>query len=72
LGEKICSRRIYLFFKGVRRCRGQVWRELRSVRVFSKNRASNFFWSVGKGVPFEMLNFLFTTERKKTFSLLKT
>ena len=30
------------------------WRELRSVRVFSKNRASNFFWSVGKGVPSEM------------------
>jgi len=30
------------------------WRELRSIRVFSKNRASNFFWSVGKGVATEM------------------
>jgi hypothetical protein len=54
LGKKICSRRTYLFFKGVRRCRGQVWRKLRSVSVFSKNCASNFFWSVGKGVAIEM------------------
>ena len=30
------------------------WRKLRSVRVFSKNCASNFFWSVGKGVASEM------------------
>ena len=30
------------------------WHELRSVRVFSKNCASNFFWSVGKGVAIEM------------------
>ncbi len=30
------------------------WRKLRSVRVFSKNCASNFFWSVGKGVAIEM------------------
>jgi hypothetical protein len=29
------------------------WRKLRSVRVFSKNCASNFFWSVGKGVATE-------------------
>ena len=54
LGKKICSRRTYLFFKGVRRCRGQVWRKLRSVRVFSKNCASNFFRSFGKGVAIEM------------------
>ena len=30
------------------------WHELRSVRVFFENRASNFFWSVGKGVATEM------------------
>ena len=30
------------------------WRKLRSVRVFSKNCASNFFWSVGKGVGIGM------------------
>jgi len=30
------------------------WRKLRSVRVFSKNCANNFFWSVGKGVTSEM------------------
>gem|GEM_PF-3897193 len=30
------------------------WRKLRSVRVFSKNCASNFFYSVGKGVAYEM------------------
>jgi hypothetical protein len=29
------------------------WHELRSVRVFFENRASNFFWSVGKGVAIE-------------------
>jgi hypothetical protein len=29
------------------------WRKLRSVRVFYKNCASNFFRSVGKGVAFE-------------------
>ena len=34
------------------------WRKLRSVRVFSKNCANNFFWSVGKGGAFEMQNFL--------------
>ena len=66
-GKKICSRRTYLFFKGVRRCRGQVWRKLRSVRVFSKNCASNFFWSVGKGVAFEMLNYRFN--RRERFIL---
>jgi hypothetical protein len=36
-GKKICSRRICLFFKGVRLCLGQVWRKLRSVRVFFLN-----------------------------------
>ena len=71
MGKKICSRRTYLFFKGVRRCRGQVWRKLRSVRVFSKNCASNFFWSVGKGVVIGTENDLFTTERMKIFSLLE-
>jgi hypothetical protein len=30
------------------------WRKLRSIRVFSKNCASNFFLSVGKGVASEM------------------
>jgi len=53
-GKKFAHGVLICFFKGVRRCRGQVWRELRSVRVFSKNRASNFFWSVGRGVATEM------------------
>jgi hypothetical protein len=48
LWEKICSRPVYLFFTGVRRCRGHVWRKLRSVRVFSKNCASNFFGALAK------------------------
>ena len=43
------------------------WRKLRSVRVFSKNCASNFFWSVGKGVAFEMLNYRFN--RRERFIL---
>jgi hypothetical protein len=66
-GKKICSRRIYLFFKGVRRCRGKVWHELRSVRVIApinvplrpspslrmtKFRAGSFFLERREGVPY--------------------
>ena len=41
------------------------WRKSRSVRVFSKNCASNFFWCVGKGVATEKLKRQFTTKRKR-------
>ena len=40
------------------------WRKLRSVRVFSKNCASNFFWSVGKGGVNWNVKLPFTTKRK--------
>ena len=40
------------------------WRKSRSVRVFSKNCASNFFWSDGKGVATENLKLQFITKQK--------
>jgi hypothetical protein len=72
LGKKNCSRRIYLFFLGVRRCRGQVWGKLRSVRVFSKNcaplttlRVSSFFLERWDEVAIEIKNVWLKENEKK-------
>ncbi len=61
--KKICLLRIYLFFKGVRRCRGQVWRKLRSVRVFvPKTVTVIFFGALAKEWQLEYkTNSLITT-----------
>ena len=49
LGKKFAHGVFIFFFKGVRRCRGQVWHELRSVRVFdSKTMTVIFFGALGR------------------------